>query len=206
MARALEGALVQTVLQNVTNGSWPCESVGKLRRRRMTFSHPSRRAFSREPRPAVAWPKSPANTAVPTLLLRGLRLSIHDIICRQTWRPDGLLEKDLSLFDTCTFSHCQDQTRRNVRSTPQSSPTELSFARSEKCHIRKLRIFTFRMQQFLETLMSLPLEQLVSWPSVMAICSLPTANIQLRASRWRNPSVRPIRAGRMRAPCATRSM
>jgi hypothetical protein len=53
----------QAALLRVRSGSWPCENVGMLRRRRMTFSHPSRV----DPRASLAllWPRpeSPANTA-----------------------------------------------------------------------------------------------------------------------------------------------
>jgi hypothetical protein len=65
---------------------------GMLRRRRMRFSHRSRRASSREPRPVVAQARKRANTEIPAPLPRGVRLSIHGIICRRTWRPDGLVE------------------------------------------------------------------------------------------------------------------
>ena len=37
---AIDGNSSKT--RGVWNGSWPCENVGMLRRRRMTFSHPSR--------------------------------------------------------------------------------------------------------------------------------------------------------------------
>ena len=85
-------------------------------------------------------PQKPANTGLIAPQVRSSRASIYPIMYPQAGVLMASWNKILTNFDPHAFSHSQGQTRKStassgiVRFTPQ---TEVSFARSEKCHFRK---------------------------------------------------------------------